>query len=130
MLGITPWLLRRIRRWWRASRRAVDPLWHELEDTAQDFGILTSRADTPRGFASRLRTRKGVDVEALDRLLRRVEASRFSRDGIVDDGRADLRAVLRSLRRGASRVEPVGERPRCHAHLRGGEPTRSSSLRC
>lgn len=105
MLGITPLLLRRIRRAWRVSRRSVDPLWNELEDTAQDFGIVTSRADTPRGFASRLRTREGVDVEALDRLLRRVEAARFSREGVADDGRADLLAVLRSLGEGASRGE-------------------------
>ena len=105
MLGITPLLLRRIRRCWRMSRRSVDPLWSELEDTAQDFGIVTSRADTPRGFASRLRTRRGVDVEALDRLLRRVEAARFSREGVTDDGRADLRAVLWSLGAGASRGE-------------------------
>ncbi|MEO6606262.1 MAG: DUF3488 and transglutaminase-like domain-containing protein [Aeromicrobium sp.] len=105
LLGITPLLLRRARRLWRRRRATPDPLWRELEDTAQDYGIVTSRADTPRGFAARLRTRKGVDIEALDKLLRAVEKARFSRDGGADDSRAELRAVIRSLGAGASRGE-------------------------
>lgn len=106
LLGIAPWLLRRTRRAWRMRGRSVDPLWRELEDTAQDFGVLTSRADTPRGFASRLRSRRGIDIEALDRLLRQVESVRFSRDGQPrGDGRSDLRTVIRSLGAGASRGE-------------------------
>lgn len=106
LIASAPWLLRRLRRAWRMRRSAPDPLWAELEDTAQDFGITTSRADTPRGFAARLRARTGVDVEALDRLLRQVEVARFSRSGgHVDDGEAELRAVIRSLAAGASRAE-------------------------
>lgn len=106
LLGSAPWLLRRARRAWRMRKSSPNPLWHELEDTAQDYGIVTSRADTPRGFASRLRSRKGVDFEALERLLRQVESTRFSRDAAsVKDGRADLRTVIRSLGDGASRAE-------------------------
>ncbi len=105
LICLAPLLLRRVRRLWRMRRATPDPLWHELEDTAQDYGLLTSRADTPRGFASRLRTRKGIDVEALDKLLRTVEKSRFAREGAGGDARPELRAVLKSIGTGASRGE-------------------------
>ncbi len=105
LVGLAPLLLRRGRRLWRMRRATPDPLWRELEDSAQDHGLWTSRADTPRGFAARLRVRNGIDVEALDKLLRTVEKARFSREGTADDARAELRAVIRSLGEGASRVE-------------------------
>ncbi|MCW2768813.1 MAG: hypothetical protein JWR27_246 [Aeromicrobium sp.] len=103
-----PWLVRWVRRQWRLSRGggSVDPLWRELEDLARDHGIAVSAADTPRGFAARLRRRPGIDVTALDALLRRVERERFARDADVDgNGLADLRAVARSIRAGAGKRE-------------------------
>lgn len=108
LLLLVPWLLRVARRRlrMRPGARSPDRLWRELEDTAQDFGIPASLADTPRGFATRLQARSGVDVEALDRLLQRVERTRYSRDGAHDDrGVQDLRLVISSVQSGASRAE-------------------------
>jgi transglutaminase-like putative cysteine protease len=105
---LIPWLLRLLRRRWRMrpGARSPDRLWRELEDTAQDFGIPASLADTPRGFANRLRGRPGIDTDALDRLLRRVERTRYSRDGFHEDsGVQDLRLVISSVQSGASRAE-------------------------
>ena len=81
LLGSAPWLLRRARRAWRMRKSSPNPLWHELEDTAQDYGIVTSRADTPRGFASRLRSRKGVDFEALGERSVYVDCDVLEADG-------------------------------------------------
>ncbi len=105
LITVAPWLVRRGRRAWRLRSTSPDPLWRELEDTAQDYGVVTSRADTPRGFASRVRSQTGVDVDALDRLLGEVEAARYSRTATVGDRRDDLRAVIRSLGDGATRGE-------------------------
>ncbi len=105
LILVTPWLFRRGRRAWRLRGVSPDPLWRELEDTAQDFGVMTSRADTPRGFASRLRSRKGIDVDALNHLLGQVEAERYSRAATPGDCRDDLRAVIRSFGIGATRGE-------------------------
>ncbi|WP_188110476.1 transglutaminase TgpA family protein [Aeromicrobium ginsengisoli] len=107
LVGI-PALLRWARRRWRFSRAAssVEPLWRELEDTARDFGVPFSPTDTPRGFATRLGTRDGIDHEALNRLLQRVERARFARSAVREgDGIDDLRAVIDSLHRAASRKE-------------------------
>ncbi|MCW2829949.1 MAG: hypothetical protein JWP31_641 [Aeromicrobium sp.] len=104
LIGGLPWLLRAARRRWRLAegRSSVDPLWRELEDTARDLGIAMSAADTPRGFADRLRACSGIDHIALDGLLRRVETARFARPSVRDgDGVADLQAVTTSLRAGA-----------------------------
>lgn len=102
---LAPGAVRRIRRWWRwrAADRSFDPAWREVEDTARDFGVLTSTADTPRGFALRLRERPGVDTEALDRLLGLVERSRFSRAGADGAAVDDARLVVASLAQGAGR---------------------------
>ncbi|MDX6275988.1 MAG: hypothetical protein QOJ72_116 [Nocardioidaceae bacterium] len=108
LLLLVPWLLRVARRRWRMrpGARSPDRLWRELEDTALDFGIPASIADTPRGFAGRLRTRPGVDAEALDRLLLRVERSRYSREGSGgNSGAQDLQAVIASVRSGATKTE-------------------------
>lgn len=106
LLGVVPWLIRILRRRWRIrrGRQAVGPLWRELEDTAHDFGIQASAADTPRGFAGRLRDHPKIDGASLDSLLQRVELTRFGRGQAPDgDGVLDLLAVLKSIRAGASR---------------------------
>jgi transglutaminase-like putative cysteine protease len=106
VLGLAPWLVRSARRRWRMRQGAgdVEPLWRELEDVARDLRIPTSAADTPRGFAGRLARRPAVDADSLEALLRRVELARFARDAVTaGDGVADLRAVVGSLRAGASR---------------------------
>jgi transglutaminase-like putative cysteine protease len=107
LVGV-PGLLRWARRRWRLSRAgsSVDPLWRELEDTARDFGVPFSPADTPRGFATRLGGRSGIDHDALNRLLKRVERARFARTALQEgDGADDLRSVIASLGEGASRHE-------------------------
>lgn len=107
LVGV-PALLRWARRRWRFSRSgsSVEPLWRELEDSARDFGLPFSPTDTPRGFATRLGARDGIDHDALTRLLHRVERARFARTAIQEgDGSDDLRAILTSLSEGASRQE-------------------------
>ena len=107
LVGV-PALLRWGRRRWRFSRAgsSVDPLWRELEDTARDFGLPFSPTDTPRGFATRLGTREGIDHDALNRLLKRVERARFARTGVHEgDGVDELRAIIASFAAGASRQE-------------------------
>lgn len=110
ILGVVPWGIRSVRRRWRISRghHDVEPLWRELEDVARDFGIAVSAADTPRGRADRLRQCPGIDVGALESLLRRVEVTRFSREARLDgDGVADLIAVTSSIRAGAGRRKRI-----------------------
>lgn len=110
VLAVVPWLIRVLRRRWRLRRgqHAVEPLWRELEDVARDFGIQTSLADTPRGFAGRLRDRPRIDGDSLDALLSRVEVTRFARDRVPDgDGVADLVAVVKSIRAGATRRQKI-----------------------
>lgn len=105
VLAASPWVARVLRRRWRLSRgkQDVEPLWRELQDVVQDFGVGASAADTPRGFASRLRSWPQIDVAALDALLQRVEVTRFSRGQAPDgDGVADLEAVVASIRAGAT----------------------------
>lgn len=71
-------VLRRRRRLQRGAQSA-EPLWRELEDVARDLRLDVSDTDTPRGFASRLSSRPGIDDQALERLLLRVERERFAR---------------------------------------------------
>lgn len=81
-----PWLSRSVRRRKRfrdirTGRAGPLDAWQELTETAVDFGIDASTADTPRGFAARLTesTRlSGADALALQRLLDGVERLRFS----------------------------------------------------
>lgn len=111
LLLLVPWLVRLMRRRWRirAGVESSNRLWLELEDTAHDFGVVRAPAETPRGLAARLLDRPGVDGPALERLLHRVEVTRFARRGAAADrgssGVVDLRAVLASLRAGATRLE-------------------------
>jgi hypothetical protein len=106
VVGAVPWAVRSLRRRWRTARGRTDvePLWRELEDVARDLRIPASAADTPRGFTARLAGQPGVDDDALQALLQRVERARFSRgEQPAGDGVADLDAVVTSLRAGASR---------------------------
>ncbi|MCW2799259.1 MAG: hypothetical protein JWQ70_731 [Aeromicrobium sp.] len=111
LLLLIPWLLRLARRRWRLRDGAASPdrLWLELEDAAHDFGVSRDGAETPRGFAARLLDRPGIDATALESLLHIVEVTRFARRGAAGEPRpsgiGDLRAVLASLRVGATRVE-------------------------
>ncbi len=81
-----PWLSRTVRRRKRfrdirSGRAGPLDAWQELTETALDFGIDASTADTPRGFAARLTESArlaGADAIALERLLDRVERLRFS----------------------------------------------------
>lgn len=110
LLGIVPWLIRLVRRRWRIrrGRQQVAPLWRELEDVARDFGVQVSAADTPRGFAGRLRDRPQIDGDSLDLLLRRVELTRFGRGQAPDgDGVKDLVAVVKSIQVGATRRQRI-----------------------
>jgi hypothetical protein len=78
-------------------------LWRELEDVALDLGLDVPDTDTPRGFAARLAGRPGVDAEALDRLLHRVEVARFARSsaaGADADSVRDTMTLTDALRAG------------------------------
>ena len=72
-------VLRELRRRRRLGSGSPVSLWRELEDVALDLGLDVPDTDTPRGFAARLAGRPGVDADALDRLLHRVELARFAR---------------------------------------------------
>lgn len=102
-----PGAVRLGRRAWRLRSANPDRAWREIEDTARDFDVDTSLADTPRGLAGRVATRPGVDRAALDRLLEIVERRRFSRAEVAGGGDAptEARAVIASLRAGASRPQ-------------------------
>lgn len=105
-IGLAPGLVRAIRRAWRLGRaaRSPDPAWREVEDTARDLGLPVSAADTPRGFALRLRAQPGLDETSLDAVLATVERSRYARSGAVEvSAVADARRVLASLQAGAGR---------------------------
>jgi hypothetical protein len=70
-------------------------------ESAVDYGIGVSEAETPRGFASRLSNNVALsdaDAEALTRLLTAVERLRFSPAGSSVHGEALVADVTR-LRR-------------------------------
>ena len=79
LLMAAPGVLRELRRRHRLRSRLPEHLWHEVEDVAIDLGLDVPGTDTPRGFAARLGERPGVDPDALERLLHRVELARFAR---------------------------------------------------
>ncbi|MGJ9421615.1 transglutaminase TgpA family protein [Aeromicrobium sp. CF3.5] len=103
---LLPGLARVLRRSWRLRQAEPDRVWREIEDTARDFGVLTSVADTPRGLARRLSVRPGIDSVALDRLLDLVERRRYSPATVSgDEAAGDARVVIDSLQEGAPRLE-------------------------
>ena len=103
---LLPGLARSVRRSWRLRQREPDRVWREIEDTARDFGVLASAADTPRGLARRLTVRPGLDAAALDQLLDLVERQRYSPATVSgDDAVAQGRLVIDSVRSGATGLE-------------------------
>jgi len=102
---ILPIGARRVLRVWRLrpSRRSASRLWGELEDTARDFGLFVTASDTPRAFARDLSSWPAMDEEALTRMLGAVELERFGPPGASVDDIEDFRAVVASLRSGATR---------------------------
>lgn len=101
--------LRRALRAWRLrpARRSAVASWSELESTARDFGLFVTSSDTPRAFAGELSLWPAMDLDALARMLSAVERERFgppaTRGGDIDD----FRAVVASLRRGATRGQQL-----------------------
>lgn len=106
-----PWLSRSVRRRRRfrdirTGRAGPLDAWQELTETAIDFGVDASAADTPRGFAVRLTESarlSGDDAHALERLLDGVERLRFSSRpdpkrsaGLIDDVERLTRALATS----------------------------------
>ncbi len=103
---LLPGLARVLRRTWRLRQAEPDRVWREIEDTARDFGVLASVADTPRGLARRVAARPGLDTTALSRLLDLVERRRYSPDTVAgDEAAGEARIVIDSLQEGASRLE-------------------------
>ncbi len=103
---LLPGLVRVLRRVWRLRGSEPDRVWREIEDTARDFGVATSVADTPRGLARRLGARPGLDAAALARLLDIVERQRYAPVVVPgDEAAGEARIVIDSLQEGASRLE-------------------------
>ena len=99
----TPGVARELRRRRRLRSGSPVSLWRELEDVALDLGLDVPDTDTPRGFAARLADRPGLDADALDRLLHRVELARFARpsaSGADADSVRDTVALTDALRAG------------------------------
>ena len=101
-----PGAVRLGRRSWRLRSGDPDRAWREIEDTARDFAVDTSLADTPRGLAGRVSARPGVDQAALARLLEVLERRRYSRADVSGgEAAAEARTVIASLRAGAPRSQ-------------------------
>ena len=93
--------VRRARRLEQVARGSAAAAWVELRDTADDLGLTTDGGRTPRQWGDDLHqhlTRAGVD--ALSRIREALEAEAFAEHAGAPDP-ADVRAVIRSLRRSA-----------------------------
>ncbi len=108
--------VRRRRRWARAAAepaQAPEAAWDELADGVLDLGHPWDRASTPRAAGRALRPLVEGDrraVDALNRLVRIVERSRFAAASsggappdVVTSARADVDAVLEAVADGCSR---------------------------
>lgn len=102
----------------RSGRGTAASAWHEVMESAEDVGILVSRALTPREAVARLNRVRGMSDagrEALERIGRAVEREGYGRPtpvGVAEPGEpsvsqvqsglaADLTVVLGCLRAGA-----------------------------
>lgn len=104
LLALTPWAIRVIRRRRRLALVAAGSAtagWDELRDTADDLGMRTSDSRTPRQLSEDLALRlDDPGLEALASLRGSVETESFAEQNGSPDP-ADVRAILRSLRRGS-----------------------------
>ena len=91
----------------RPAHRSAVVLWSELESTARDFGLFVTSSDTPRAFAGQLSRWPAMDLDALTRMLDAAERERFGPPATRGDEFDDFRAVVRSLRLGATRGQRV-----------------------
>ncbi len=109
IIGLGPLWVRRWqrRRRMRRCKHSADWLWAELECSARDYGMFVTAAESPRAFAAELAQRPGIDSAALMRMRNTVEQERYGPGGSARSNVADLRAVLTSLRAGASRAERI-----------------------
>ncbi|CAN5116497.1 DUF3488 and transglutaminase-like domain-containing protein [soil metagenome] len=117
LAALTPAALRRARRRRRLSAmmRAPDPAsvgWREVCDTANDYRLALSHAETARAFAARLGTLYRMPPAPVANLLGAVERERFSRDGPGHPGPeeraalvADVRAIIRAISAQASTAD-------------------------
>jgi hypothetical protein len=104
LLVLAPWAVRATRRRRRlalVANGSATAAWEELRDDADDLGLATSDARTPRQLAADLADHLDDDgARALARLRTALEAEAFAeRPGDPDP--ADLRTVSQSLRRSA-----------------------------
>jgi transglutaminase-like putative cysteine protease len=117
-LALTPRLVRsevRRRRWARAAATgAAEPAWLELRDGTVDLGLAFDDRATVRTAGQGLRRHLGNDqqtIDALNRLVVRVEQARFARSGggtgAANDepghARGDVETVLAALAAGRNR---------------------------
>lgn len=115
-IAVMPRLVRsdvRRRRWARASvTGAAEPAWLELRDGTVDLGLAFDDRATLRTAGQGLRTHVGSDqpaIDALNRLVVRVEQARFARAGNTGAGdepgraRGDVQTVLGALAAGRNR---------------------------
>jgi hypothetical protein len=107
-----PFLVRAFRRQRRIGQLDAGSAlagWEELRDTADDLGLRTSDARTPRQLSADLAAHLDDDgAAALARLRASLESEAFA----VPEGGAlpeadDLRAVLRALRRDAGLAKRI-----------------------
>jgi transglutaminase-like putative cysteine protease len=107
-----PFLVRAFRRQRRIGRLDAGSAlagWEELRDTADDLGLRTSDARTPRQLGVDLAAHLDDDgAAALARLRASLESEAFAHpEGGAPPGADDLRAVLRALRRDAGLAKRI-----------------------
>ncbi len=116
VLLVAPRLARglvRRRRWTRTATGDIEPAWLELRDSAVDLGLAFDDRATLRRAGRALRSYLGPDrtaIDALNRLVLRVERVRFARDASTagDDAhalRSDVETVVSGLTSGRSRAQ-------------------------
>ncbi|MGI9085515.1 MAG: DUF4129 domain-containing protein, partial [Aeromicrobium sp.] len=108
VLVAAPAVMREIRRRRRLRSGSPEFLWREIEDVSRDLDLDVPDTDTPRGLAARLGDRPGVDADALERLLHRVEVARFARESAREVDPEALRDTIdltEALRAGSARPD-------------------------